>query len=186
MGRRWRLCSGALVAFAWMAVSSCAVPDPQPVTHPSSATQTVVDPVAARADVTYIMGCDDERLVRRPTDLVLRCDPQEGALHQLRWQRWGEDKATATGVLAQSDCVPDCRTGTIQRVPVTVVADQLTEGEGAATYRRMTVTEAQESEGMLLQQVYHLPGIEPGIEPGVDLGVEPGVEPGADTGGVTE
>lgn len=151
----------ATIALTLAAASACAVPDSAPVTHPTTATQTVVDPVAARADVTYIMMCDGEQLVRRPTDMVLRCDPDEGTLHQLRWQRWGEAKATATGVAAQSDCVPDCRTGTIQRTPITVVADQLTEGEGAVTYRRITVTNALESDGMLMQQVYHLPGIEP-------------------------
>lgn len=157
---------GALsIAVLLGAVSSCAVADRAPVSHSTASTPDGDDPVAARAGVTYIAMCDTDTLVSKPVNVVLDCTKDVGVLDELTWRQWGEDKAAAEGVYIINDCYPDCETGTDQRYAITAVADQLVEGEGAATYRRITVTTREETDGMIIQQVFHLPGIEPAGEP---------------------
>ncbi|MDO5697644.1 MAG: hypothetical protein Q4G51_06680 [Dermatophilus congolensis] len=155
----------ALAAAALLAaISSCAVQDPAPLTHTAPSAPTAEDPIAARADVTYIARCDADSPESKPSSLVLDCENDIGTLQELSWQQWGEDKAVASGVMVMNDCYPDCETGSEERFPMTAVADQLVEGEAAATYRRLTVTVQDAGEDMGIQQVYHLPGIDPAGE----------------------
>lgn len=142
------------------AVPACSVGDAAPISHPITPTSPGADPVEARAGVTYIVECGGDARVQRPASIDLDCDDaHNGRLEDLAWQRWGEERATAEGTLAMNDCYPDCARGTQVRYGVGAVADQLVEGEGAATYRRLTVTTLEETDGMVIQQVFHLPGI---------------------------
>ncbi len=140
--------------------ASCAISDAGPVTHPSVSVSTAADPVAARADVTYIIMCETGEMERRPVGIVLDCTRDMGALDELTWQQWGEDKATATGVYRINSCDPDCETGAELRYGITAFADQLVEGEGAATYRRITITAESEAGDMTSQQVFPLPDVD--------------------------
>lgn len=155
----------ALLAAALLAVAplaACGVADGAPQARPVATVSATNDAVAARAEVTYIAECDRDTRVRRPTDVILTCADGSEFLEGLTWQGWGGDRATAQGHFVTNDCTPTCAQGKPVSYPAKVVADQLIEGESAATYRRLTVTIDAPGSGEAGQQVYHLPGIDPG------------------------
>lgn len=144
--------------------AGCGVADQQPRSSPVRTSTSAQDPVAARAEVTYVAECDVDSRVKRPATFVLACADGGEILENITWRAWGEDTATATADLVANDCNPDCARGKDVATPVDVVADQLVEGEGAAMYRRLRVT-VDSAGGEGGQQVFHLPGIEPEGDP---------------------
>lgn len=172
--------AGAIAGCAALvvALSSFGVADSGPRARPVATVTATDEALAARADVTYIAECDPDSRVRRPTEVILTCGDGTEMLEELKWQGWGEERATAQGVFVSSDCNPTCAQGKPLRFEAKVVADQLVQGEAAATYRRLTVDVAAGS-GNEQQEVYHLPGIDPGQEHG---GQDDADLPGATSG----
>lgn len=143
-------------------IAGCSVADPAPRAQPVRTMTVTDDPIASRAEVTFVAQCDVDSRLRRPVTFILACGDGNELLERLSWRAWGESKASACGDLVVSDCTPTCADGKDVRYPVRVVADQLVEGEAAATYRRLSVTGDSGAPGEEIQQVYHLPGIERG------------------------
>ena len=56
-----------------------------------------------------------------PRDFVLTCADGNVALTRLSWTSWTPKLASATGTLAENDCVPYCAAGHFHDYPVLVV-----------------------------------------------------------------
>lgn len=164
---RLRGAAGVALAgvLAGAALSGCATADPTPHVAPTRTPDAPHDPIPARGEVTYLAQCTDDSRLSRPATFVLDCRARREVLRQLAWRGWGEYLATATGVQVTRRCEPTCADGAAVSRPVTVVADRLVAGEAAATYRRLTVTEAGGAE-----RVYELPGINPVDQGGIHGG----------------
>ncbi|GAB97503.1 hypothetical protein KILIM_072_00120 [Kineosphaera limosa NBRC 100340] len=162
-----------LAAALTFGMAGCGVADSAPRSQPVRTTTVTGDPIDARAGVTYIAECEGDRRVSRPTTFLLACGDGGEALDSLSWRAWGEEEAHASGELVYNDCTPSCAQGKDITVPVTVVADEIVEGEASATYRRLTVT-TNDKNGQRTQQIYRLPGNEPGERDAA--GPDPGSE----------
>lgn len=166
-----------LAALGGAGLSGCGVADPAPRAQPVRTMTVTGDPAAARAEVTFVVECDPDSRVRRPTTFVLACADGNELLERLTWRAWGESQAHASGDLITNDCNPDCARGKDVRIPVRVVADQLVEEESVATYRRLTVTADDRGDGVAMQEVYHLPGVAPPEGDAGGTGPATGAEP---------
>lgn len=162
VARRSRVGALAAVLLSGATLAACGVADSVPQARPIATVTATNDAVAARAEVTFIAERDGDSRVRRPAEIILTCADGSEFLESLTWRGWGEDRATAQGRYVTNDCTPTCAQGKPLSYPAKVVADQLIEGEAAATYRRLTVTVDAPGSGQGGQQVYHLPGISPG------------------------
>ncbi len=168
--------AGVLAA---LLLTGCGVADHSPVSAPA-ATGTPERPVtSSRGETTYLAECSAQVRVKRPETLVLACGDGGEMLQGLIWRGWGEQDATAAGELVSNDCVPSCAEGSDVRVPVTVRADELQDGDGVSLYRRLTVTTSDQARsGAGSQVVYQLPGFDEAGE-----SVPPDAGPGSPSAG---
>lgn len=117
----------------------------------------------ALAAATYVVGCVPDDLVQRPGRYVLACGDGHVWLEGLTWTGWGDPTASAAGTLVTNACDPTCVNGTNERRSVTVALTDLVEGEGAATYRTLTVTHGTDRpDGVPATERFDLQGIAPG------------------------
>lgn len=163
------------VAAAAMAVgmmAACARPDPAPVAaaavkasaQPAVAT-AALSPGASAAptdlpppSATYIAECLDDNLVQHPKTLTLTCADGNESLENLKWTGWAQKEARATGQISTNTCTPSCAQGTIQRFPVSVVAEALDQREASEFYTKLTVTyTGDRPAGVNKTEVYELP-----------------------------
>lgn len=150
----------AAVAGATTLVGCAGTVDARPLSRPIPTADARGEALAA---VTYLVECVPDELVQRPGKYVLACGDGNEWLENLTWTNWGEPTASATATLATNTCEPTCAQGQFERRPVTVSVTDLAQGEGAATYRTLTVQHGDDRpEGTPPSEQFDLPGIEPG------------------------
>jgi hypothetical protein len=67
-----------------------------------------------------IINCENKAQVE-PRDFVLFCADGNAALEHLGWTSWTPKLASATGVLVQNDCIPNCVGGHFHKYPVLAI-----------------------------------------------------------------
>ena len=142
-------------------LSACGTSDTAPVSN------KVDDPAVSNADsrgpVTYMAECLDDNIVQKPKTFTLTCADGGMALEQLKWKGWGEDKATATGVVTTNLCEPSCAEGKVIGQDVTVYATGIIDGEASARYTKLRVIAINGEEGQGIDdETFDLPGIDAG------------------------
>ena len=73
----------------------------------------------ARANHVYTITCGI--VDYKPGVFFKSCSDGGMAVGQIEWESWSQDGARGKGIYAINDCTPDCKTGTLIKVPVTVV-----------------------------------------------------------------
>ena len=73
----------------------------------------------ARANHVYTITCGI--VDYKPGVFFKSCSDGGMAAGQIEWESWSQDGARGKGIYAINDCTPDCKTGTLLKVPVTVV-----------------------------------------------------------------
>ena len=96
-------------------------------TTPPRTTPTSRGGSSAAATKVVIYGCDGQP-VSQATTLILACGDAGAALQSLAWTGGGGPAATATGLLRQNTCVPNCAAGGSVSYPATVTVSGLTRG----------------------------------------------------------
>lgn len=92
--------------------------------------------VGAAGRPTFLPAhCVDQ--VVRPV-VVMPCGQLRQQFEALRWSRWGQRRATASGWLYTNTCVPDCPSGAGDIARVRVTADRLRHcRNGTRQYTRL-------------------------------------------------
>ncbi|HEY6397246.1 MAG TPA: hypothetical protein VIX82_07310, partial [Solirubrobacteraceae bacterium] len=93
---------------------------------------------ATPAAKTVIWNCG-MLAASRPRELTIACGDGNETLGRLRWQQWGYQNATATGIAIENACLPDCARGRWIHFPVRVIASQLILGQHFAAYGALTI-----------------------------------------------
>lgn len=81
-------------------------------------------------------------LVSAPKQLTLACGDGNYYLTHLRWHRWGQSVATASGTANANDCKPYCAAGHFHSFAVTVTVDRLARCNSAHYYARIAIAYA--------------------------------------------
>lgn len=150
----------AALASATVLAGCAAQPDATPLSRPVPTADAEGEALAAS---TYLVECVPDELVQRPGQYTLSCADGNEMLEDLVWVDWGEPTASASGTLVTNTCEPTCAEGRLARRPVTVTATDLALGEGAATYRTLSVAHgADRPEGVPPTERFELPGIDDG------------------------
>lgn len=107
--KRTRLATAAL---ALIAVPALALSLSAASSQASPATRTSSKPV--------VVDCLGKGKVE-PGTFILTCADGNAYLSRLHWTTWNSEMATATGTLAENDCVPYCAAGHFHSYPALVV-----------------------------------------------------------------
>ncbi len=94
----------------------------------------------ARANHVYTITCGI--VDYKPGVFFKSCAHGGVAVGQIQWEAWSQDGARGTGIYAINDCKPDCKSGTLSKVPVTVVlsgSNPLTEVRGKRVLDHITI-----------------------------------------------
>ena len=78
----------------------------------------------------------------KPGVFFKSCSQGGMAVGQIDWESWSQDGARGKGIYAINDCKPDCKTGTLTKVPVTVVLTgdkPLTEVRGKRVLNHISI-----------------------------------------------
>lgn len=57
----------------------------------------------------------------KPSVFFKSCADGGTTVGEIKWSSWSKDGARGSGTYAINDCKPDCKSGTLTKVPVTVV-----------------------------------------------------------------
>lgn len=107
----------------------------------SAGTLAIATPATA-APRTSVNHCG--QLEVKPADLVLSCADASTMLTDLRWTRWSNGSAKATGSYEVNDCSPTCVAGTTReyRAKVTLSVPKVQAGKRVFTKATITFTKA--------------------------------------------
>lgn len=75
----------------------------------------------------------------KPAQILLACGDGNAIAEHLSWIDWDSTGATATGVLTQNDCVPNCASGTFHNYPARFVLSELVLTDGRDYFTRVTI-----------------------------------------------
>jgi hypothetical protein len=97
----------------------------------------------ARANHVYTVTCGI--VDYKPGVFFKSCSDGGIAVGQMQWESWSQDGARGKGTYAINDCLPDCKTGKLTKVPVTVVLtgdNPLDEVRGKRVLNKITIATA--------------------------------------------
>jgi hypothetical protein len=125
--KRGRITSGilAMAVAAVLGVSITAASSasdrtgaqPQAAQRQSAQKRFAQQQSAQKQTATVVLNCLGKPQVK-PGDLVLACADGNSSLIGMSWTSWTPKLASATGIVEQNDCVPDCAEGHLHRYPV--------------------------------------------------------------------
>jgi hypothetical protein len=76
----------------------------------------------------------------QPVSVVLACADANFGVRKLRWARWGQATARATGVAYANDCKPYCAAGHFHTYRAVLVASGRQVCRGVPSYARVRVS----------------------------------------------
>ncbi|MCX4539454.1 hypothetical protein [Streptomyces sp. NBC_01565] len=123
---RSRLRTAALLCAA-AALTAGAVPA-------SAQTRAAPEP---DPDPVVVLDCFSKAHVQ-PDEYLLACGDGNNRLVRLRWDKWGPQSATASGVDMVNDCRPYCAAGRFHPYPVTVTLSNPKPWPGNPDVQRFT------------------------------------------------
>lgn len=111
-----------------------------------SVTGLVGEGVTTTVGSMAVLDCVSVVGLNGPDQVSLACGDNNQMLTELRWDNWGADTATASGVEWLNDCDPFCAEGTFRQTRAVVTASEPTEcGYNTRVYSKLEVSYPEDS-----------------------------------------